>query len=1319
MYDLIAQIRDIDIDLDTIVEQLYNLVDEAFPPSTGEGDVTGQNLAVPDINVTPGVPLSGNGFTQIDGQYVTVTDNGDGTTTFTWSRYPAASYYMIQLYNGYDNSKANLIDKALADSEDAEDLAPLDEGLFVVAAGTTSITVKTEVLNNVGWLADATSKYNGAEFPSYYVFVVRAGSMFDADQSSFTPITLGGQDVYASTSNNTLLKTILGMVKIRNGAIEVDARAVMVDKLLRGVLGVSFDWASANVGIDIVDGSAGISIDLSDGDPEQYVATEETAKPVYDEAAGTLTYTWTLTAEQAENVKNYRFQLREKAGDTATYGKLIELNSSDVNVQGAAWTLPTQENGYTLTLAITVANFAWLSEAHRGNAEGVTTTNLAMAQDGLLPLRLTAEYDVNTVSLTGEMNLGANGEEGAAQALTGGSNPVYTVDGEGVYTLAEDVQIIDLYNNASLLTSVKKLLDGFKLEAELAIYVAEGRYDMGALIANILTTVGVEGLDEVTSLFWDITSPFKFNLRLQLLIEYGTSDEDMRIALTIDTDGLYVNEDNIINPGTLLGLYYTNGKALLDLTNFKLAGITLPAYTIDVELYDLVNNAIEDIINGLDISSVSGEGAQQGGDETTGGETSGDVAEANLAPRAVDEITAQNAIVLGVSSEEIALRASFSAVATLLSTALSGNETVATVAGVLEGLDLSLGASMKRDQDLTLTLSGMLNWAPLTGDSEFTQQTAESSSVTFEQGRSTSGSGSTTLVYSFAPVAGASEYTAVLKSNDGSLTVPGTVKNGYASFTHADLTINNASSDLYNVTVTGVIDSPVNMQLSLGTAELLGADQEEIKNELEGMLGAGGSVNFEERVNEYGDLLLTGLIDTLLNTRISLAIDLSLIEKQLEEELAVGGTISLSDIVLAIAGDILVSAGLTLDDLLGSVDVVFDMDVTTIILDIAMNMDLDNPENTDLVVQLKSDIGGVQDVLLGLYVYDNLLTVDLRALGLRAYTLRNFDYIVNLQTMLRELLFGSEATGDTGLLGQYDIDLSETIDGLLNPATDEPVQGGEGDPGTGDQPSVGAPVTETPEEIPTFSVTARNDADAAQTTLSWPAVEGAHHYEAIATSFDGKVIFHEQNLSATSYTYPMQAGLYDVTIEAHSADHTVLATGSRQMNGAIASILSAVSLQNTIVQLEVTPQIINNLLAAIAPDISINAEPINVNASVDIFNGDANASVDINLKYEQPVGDTTFRLGAELSIKTAEELYDGTEYSTIAQILAELGTDVDEIDFGSNATDDAGVDAARITYAILDALNTTGISANLNISFNKGTYDIGAMLSGMGIEAQT
>ena len=201
----------------------------------------------------------------------------------------------------------------------------------------------------------------------------------------------------------------------------------------------------------------------------------------------------------------------------------------------------------------------------------------------------------------------------------------------------------------------------------------------------------------------------------------------------------------------------------------------------------------------------------------------------------------------------------------------------------------------------------------------------------------------------------------------------------------------------------------------------------------------------------------------------------------------------------------------------------------------------------------------------------------------------------------------------------------------------------------------------------------------------------------------------------------MQAGLYDVTIEAHSADHTVLATGSRQMNGAIASVLSAVSMQNTVIKLDVTPQIINNLLAVVAPSISINAEPINVSASLDIFNGDASADVDINLKYEQPVGDVMFRLGANLSIKTAEALYenpDGLGYvGSIKDALDELGTDVDVIDFGSNVTDDAGVDAARIAYAILDALNTTSISADLNVSFKKGTYDLGAMLSGMGIEA--
>ena len=96
------------------------------------------------------------------------------------------------------------------------------------------------------------------------------------------------------------------------------------------------------------------------------------------------------------------------------------------------------------------------------------------------------------------------------------------------------------------------------------------------------------------------------NVRLQLLIEFGTSDKDMRVALTLDTDGLRIDENNVINAGTLLGLYYNNGKALLDLTNFKIAGITLPAYTVDIKLFDLVDGMLDEMINGIDISALSG-----------------------------------------------------------------------------------------------------------------------------------------------------------------------------------------------------------------------------------------------------------------------------------------------------------------------------------------------------------------------------------------------------------------------------------------------------------------------------------------------------------------------------------------------------------------------------------------------------------------------------------------------------------------------------------------------------------------------------------------
>ena len=1395
VYNLIDQIRGIDIDLDTIVDKLYDLVNEAFDKDES-GNASEQNLAAPELNAKPGTGLTGNGFNTVaDGQYVTVKDNGDGTTTLSWARYTAASHYLIQLYNGYDNSKTNRITDALEGSIDG---AVTTDGMFIIPSSVTSITVNTDVLNNLGWLADATSKYNGAEFPSYYVFVVRAGN-YNEVNGTFTPRTLGGYDVYASASNNSLLKTILGMVKIRNGAIEVDARAVMVDKLLRGVLGVSFDWAEANLSLDIVDGSAGIEINLSDGDPEQYVATESTATPTPSDDGLTLNYEWKLTAEQAKNVENYHFILREKAGDTASYGKVIELNSSDTEETRAVWTLPSEANGYKLSLAITIAEFDWLNEEYRGNEVGVKTTNLEKALKGELPLRVTAEYNVNTVSLTGGLQLSSNGAAGVEQAL----KDVYTVE-DGVYTLAQNIQVIDLLDNTGMLSSVKQLLDGFRLEAELAIYIAEGRYDMGALVAEILTTagVGLEGLDEVTSLDWEITEPFMLNVRLQLLIEYGTSDEDMRVALTLDTDGLRIDENNVINEGTLLGLYYNNGKALLDLTNFKIAGITLPAYTVDIKLFDLVDGMLDEMINGIDISALSGalsvsaeaktvtvkgstamydkyEVVFSAGEsskivEVSGGKGTievavpeefegnaydvtvrayaddalaatktvsykpsaaqtaqgGSVAQVNLAPDS-DDFTALDAVVLGVSSEQITVSAAFSAVATLLSSVLSGNATVSTVAGVLNGLDLALNAAMKRDQDLTLSLTGMLNWAPLKGDGEFTAQTANSTSVKFVASKSADNDQTkqNTLAYSFAPVAGATSYTAVLTNADRSINVVGEVRSdGLAYFTSDQINFGGGSSGSYIVTVTGNIESPVNMQLSLGTAQLLGADKDEIKGELEGMLGEGGSVNFAERVEQYGSLLITGLVDTLLNTRISLSIDLSLIEKQLEEaELAVGGTISLSDIVLAIAGDIAVSAGITLDDILGSVDVVFDMDVTTIILDIGMNIDLDNPTETDLMVQLKSDINGVQDVLLGLYVYDNLLTIDLRALGLRAYTLQNFDYIVNLQKMLKDMLFGSEATGDEGLLGQYDINISEMIDGLLNP---------EEDPAP---PVVNAPANEElpdgeqTETLPTFSVTAKNNADNGTTTLSWGAVEGADHYAIVFTDINGEefnatvtdesgdTALDGTNIRGTSVTYNMVPGVYNVKVEAHMFDHTPVATGSRQMNGAIASVLSAVSMQNTVIKLNVTPQIINNLLAVVAPSISINAEPINVSASLDIFNGDASADVDINLKYEQPVGDVMFRLGANLSIKTAEALYenpDGLGYvGSIKDALDELGTDVDVIDFGSNVTDDAGVDAARIAYAILDALNTTSISADLNVSFKKGTYDLGAMLSGMGIEA--
>ena len=1398
--DLLTTISDIDIDLDTVVDTLYGLVDDAF---SGSSDNTNnQSLTVPDFNVTGA--LSGYGFGKQGDNYVNVAVNGD-ITTFTWSRYLGGTHYVVELYNGYDNAKVNLIEQALTGTAAALGGVIVD-GDLILPANVTSVSVQTSVLNNIGLIADAGSKYNGAEYPAYYVFLVRAGS-YNSDTGEFTPSVLSGNEVYASATNFTLLKTIMGMIKIRNGALEVDARAVMVDKLLRGALGIAFDWVNAKVTAEITSGKVSININIADGDPEEYVATESTALPEYaaaDESAGTaetLTYTWTLTEDQAK-AQSFTFELRERNGDTANYGKYINLNS-ETAAEGATWTRGEGASGeHTLTLTLDLSEFTWLKDKHRADEN---KTNLEMAQNGELPLRLTAHYAVNTANVNGTLQLGSDGAEKAEEAITGGTDPVY-VDG----ALNENIQNISLMDNASLIDSVKELMNGFRLGAELKIYISEGVYDMGGLLSQLLTTVGVsvEGLDEVTTLNWTISEPFVFRLGLELLIELGESAEDTRIALTLESDGLIIDEQNAINPGTLLGVYYTGKNVLVDLTNFKIAGITLPAYTLDIDLFDLLDTMLGDMIGGLDISAISGgfkatadkDGVTVKGDteryakfevlfndDETGTEKAnaedgvlfaapeagkaytaivkaydnggrllgsttvsydpatatpeaGEVEGASLAPEdGTSELTNVEAIILGISSERIALEASFGAIATLLSSALSGNATVATVADVLDMLGLEIGLTMAKNEDLTLALSGLLNWNSIDGsDAEFTETTVKATNVKFDAAHSSGD----TVAFSFTTVAGASGYTATMSGPNLTQPVTGTIENGIAYFNDEQIDYTTAANGGYTVTVEGKIDAPINIELSLGTSQLLGADKGEISGELDALFGTEtteGSLDFDAKLEEYGSKVLSGLIDTLLNTRITLSLNMGML---MEDGTLDHGKVSLSDLVMLIAGDIAVSAGITLEDIVGSVDLSFEMDVTTLVLDIAMNLDLDNPESSDLLVQICSDINGVKDVLIGLYVYNNLLTLDLRALGLRAYTLQNFDYIVNLQNMLKEALLGDE-NGEGGLLGQYDIDLNELISDLLNP------DDGQQDEGTGDDETVTPPVNADPalpeeeegETIASIGIGVRNKVADGSTTFTWGAVAGVEHYMLTATAIDGTVLLNITELSSTSTEYTLTGEeksrlikengwdedifgkIYTVEIEAHNTLgdelHNVIGKGERQLNGAIASILGAVSMENTIIGLEVTPLIINNLLAAIAPSISINTDPINVGATVDVFNGNASAEIDLSLTYSDGGAESsTFRLGATLGIGTADELYSSAADADneINGILDELGEDVDTIDFGT-PSDEAGVDGARILYALIEALNTTDVTAHLNVKFNAGTYDVGEMLAGMGIDA--
>ncbi|MDE5617871.1 MAG: hypothetical protein K2I79_00075, partial [Clostridia bacterium] len=243
--DLVKGLRDA-TDMDGLMDMIYGLLE---PKSDDNSSV-----AVADEGMRGNMPEGSHSI----GVRVSVNAN-EGTTTFSWDSVPNAMRYRLSVYSGYDlATKTNILGNG--------GLVPVGntviDGNFTIREN--SITFKTEELNAIGLVKDSMSAFDGILQSGYYYFVVEAVRI--RGENTVVPLyDDDGKVLNGVYTNFNVIKTILGMVKIKNDKISLTATAGMLNKLLAGALGINLDWISLILDIDLFDGVGNLDIEISDG----------------------------------------------------------------------------------------------------------------------------------------------------------------------------------------------------------------------------------------------------------------------------------------------------------------------------------------------------------------------------------------------------------------------------------------------------------------------------------------------------------------------------------------------------------------------------------------------------------------------------------------------------------------------------------------------------------------------------------------------------------------------------------------------------------------------------------------------------------------------------------------------------------------------------------------------------------------------------------------------------------------------------------------------------------------------------------------------
>lgn len=267
-----------------------------------------------------------------------------------------------------------------------------------------------------------------------------------------------------------------------------------------------------------------------------------------------------------------------------------------------------------------------------------------------------------------------------------------------------------------------KILGGITMSSRITLNFNKGTYDLAPFIAGF----GVSQLAQ-TEMLWTFTENFTLDAQLNVQIALDSLDAyNSQIVVELKTlTGIKVGGTSIIPADTvILGIYGYQNQIFIDVSNFKIASITLPKLNFSLNFTDLVYNLLGstlgdllegagmdsnlpfdfDLVELLGLNKTPGESADASAAATAYlADEAGSTGDGSTSEVPEEEL---QAIIFGLNCDKIYATVSLAAILSILSQ--TQTELGQTIAEALSLMELSLSFEMGRKNGFEFNFAGEL-----------------------------------------------------------------------------------------------------------------------------------------------------------------------------------------------------------------------------------------------------------------------------------------------------------------------------------------------------------------------------------------------------------------------------------------------------------------------------------------------------------------------------------------------------------------------------------------------------------------------------------